>query len=211
MLTQKTKMSKKPKTKNHLAFRQAGKLKTHKGFSFIEVMMAIFLIVVGLVSAMSLLASSMNQTMDSRNQIAAGLLAQEGVELVRNLRDTNWVAGRTSFDASNFPVSDSDSMTDDCRIDKTMLSINCTVSSDKNLAIDSDGDKFYKHQIGQGKFQRKIIIVYDTGSAADATGADITSVVVWGSAAFPSAPISDNCNTAAKCAYAKATLSRWGE
>lgn len=202
MLTQKTQMSKNLQTTNH-------KPQTHKGFSFIEVMMAIFLIVIGLVSAMSLLASSMNQTMDSRNQIVAGLLAQEGVELARNVRDTNWVAGRTSFDASNFPSSDSSSLTDDCRMDKDMAKIDCGATTDKHLDIDGSG--FYVHG-NTGKFQRKIIVDYDALDSASATSADITSVVAWGSSTIPSAPIDEsNCNTAAKCAYVKATLSKWGE
>jgi prepilin-type N-terminal cleavage/methylation domain-containing protein len=71
--------------------------KNKKGFSFIEVMLSVFLLSMGMVAAIILLGKGLRESIDSRNQLIASLLAQEGVELVRNIRDKNWVTPQDSF------------------------------------------------------------------------------------------------------------------
>jgi len=62
-----------------------------KGFSIGEVLIAAFILTVGVVSAVTLLTRSIVDTIDSRNLVIASQLAQEGTELVRNQRDNNTV------------------------------------------------------------------------------------------------------------------------
>jgi Tfp pilus assembly protein PilV len=64
-------------------------MKKTKGFSIGEVMVAVFIMLVGIVGAIMLTARSIQDLGDSRESIVATLLAQEGTELVRNLRDNN--------------------------------------------------------------------------------------------------------------------------
>jgi prepilin-type N-terminal cleavage/methylation domain-containing protein len=184
------------------------KSRNHKGFSFIEVMLAVFLIVVGIVAAISLMAKSMKESLDSRSQIIAGLLAQEGVELVRNIRDNNWVQTPPATTFSNLPTIDRT----DCVIDFASANLpdaSCTAAqSAVPLYIAVNG--FYNKSASgaQTKFRRKIDIDYDTNVAATANTAIATSMVTWLGGAYPSVA---NCNSSNKCAYAQVTLSKWGE
>jgi len=67
-----------------------------KAFSVMEVIIAIT--IVGLVSSacLSLLATSFRINRNIRNSLVASGLAQEGIEFVRSLRDSNWLAGKTA-------------------------------------------------------------------------------------------------------------------
>lgn len=59
-------------------------------FSIIEVMIGIFVFSLGLVAIFALLASSLNVNELNKNSIIAWELAREQIELVRNIRDTNY-------------------------------------------------------------------------------------------------------------------------
>lgn len=59
-------------------------------FSIIEVMIGIFVFSLGLVAIFALLTSSLNVNELNKNSIIAGQLAREQIELVRNIRDTNY-------------------------------------------------------------------------------------------------------------------------
>jgi len=60
------------------------------GFSIIEVMIGIFVFSLWLVAIFALLTSSLNVNELNKNSIIAGQLAREQIELVRNIRDTNY-------------------------------------------------------------------------------------------------------------------------
>ncbi len=61
-----------------------------KAFSLLEVIIAIFVITTGIVGAMNLINYSISSVAVSKSQIIAASLSQEGLEVVRNIRDTNW-------------------------------------------------------------------------------------------------------------------------
>ncbi len=65
-----------------------------KGFTVLESITAIFILTVGVGAALSL----MNQTLATgsvvEQTLIASYLAQEGIEIVRNIRDTNWLQSR---------------------------------------------------------------------------------------------------------------------
>lgn len=62
-----------------------------KGFSLIEVMAVLFIVMVGMVGVMSLVLQNIQVKEINTNRIIAHQLAQEGVELIRKQRDTNWI------------------------------------------------------------------------------------------------------------------------
>lgn len=66
-------------------------MKKQKGFTFLELMIAMFLLTVGILGASKLLRDISRASHKSFNQIVAAYLAQEGIELVRNMRDNNWL------------------------------------------------------------------------------------------------------------------------
>jgi len=61
------------------------------GQTLIETLVAIFVLVTGLISAVSLAVASFNSTDNTNKQITATALAREAIEGVRNIRDQNWL------------------------------------------------------------------------------------------------------------------------
>lgn len=187
------------KTKNKLTWTKAG-------FSFIEVILAVFVVSAGMVGVLGLMSKTLSGSMDSRDQIIAVFLAQEGVELVQNLRDNNWAQEKNAFgDAtdSTFPAAN----VTDCRIDYNDGSLFCGLS----YVLNSNGG-FYDHDGGTAtKFSRRIEVDYSNGGKTTADNfVTITSAVTWNNTIPPAAPTNANCNTSAKCAFTTLVLTRWG-
>lgn len=175
-----------------------------RGFSMIEVIISIFLIIVGIIASVELISKSLKDSMDSRDQLIAVGLAQEGVELVRNVRDNNWLTGLIPIDNFRYIKNG------DCRTDINYEygvdgDIRCfKVDDDFKLYIDSNG--LYVHEIvgtSPSRFKRKLIISGSDDSRS------IISMVSWGNNGFPLDKT--GCSTAKKCVYAETSLSVWGE
>ena len=66
-----------------------GKLIT--GFTIIEIVIAISLLSFALVGIFSAYSVVVISTADTANQLTANYLGQEGMEIVRNIRDENWM------------------------------------------------------------------------------------------------------------------------
>ncbi|MEA3292913.1 MAG: prepilin-type N-terminal cleavage/methylation domain-containing protein [Patescibacteria group bacterium] len=64
-----------------------------KGFTLIEMIVAIFLITAGIGAAYLLIQKTSISTSRSLDRLTAAYLSQEGIEIVRNIRDSNWLAG----------------------------------------------------------------------------------------------------------------------
>jgi Tfp pilus assembly protein PilV len=69
--------------------------KAPRGQSFIEAMVAITVLVTAVSSALALVQSSITATRVGGAQIVAANLAREGLEVVRSLRDTNWLQSQS--------------------------------------------------------------------------------------------------------------------
>ena len=67
----------------------------NKGFTFIEVIIAISVITTGIVGTMLAVQKVIYATQQSYSRLTAAYLAQEGIEIVRNVRDTNWLQQRS--------------------------------------------------------------------------------------------------------------------
>ncbi|MFA6160370.1 MAG: hypothetical protein WC678_04785 [Parcubacteria group bacterium] len=178
------------------------KNKNYSGFSFIEGILAIFLISTGMLAVVSLMSGSLKESMGSRDQVIGVLLSQEGIELVRNLRDNNWANDRDTFDISSFPPNNCSN----CRIDITSTAV---LGNGSFTLKSRASDNVYNHTSGADtKFQREIQVEYD---GVDKNTAKITSIVVWGSKSFADvSPLNTKCNSSNKCAYTQTTLTRWG-
>jgi type II secretory pathway pseudopilin PulG len=68
--------------------------KPKNGFTLMEIIVAMGVIISVLTSALVLITLTINSTKTSRLRIIAISLSQEGLEIVRNIRDNNWLAGR---------------------------------------------------------------------------------------------------------------------
>jgi len=66
-----------------------------KAFTILEVVGAIFILTVGTSSAFILISQTFSATSLVKNKLVAVYLVQEGIEIVRNIRETTWLQKRT--------------------------------------------------------------------------------------------------------------------
>ncbi|HEY4486212.1 MAG TPA: prepilin-type N-terminal cleavage/methylation domain-containing protein [Candidatus Paceibacterota bacterium] len=85
--------------------------KTNNGFSLIEALVAVSILLLAITGTLSIASRSVAYSLDVRDQITASFLGEEAVEFVRNTRDTNviggsdWLSGLQScFDVSGCVV-----------------------------------------------------------------------------------------------------------
>ena len=64
----------------------------NQGFTIIEVLFAIFVLTVGAVGAFALTSQVISTSSAPSSQLVASYLAQEGIEVIRNIRDSNLLA-----------------------------------------------------------------------------------------------------------------------
>ena len=76
---------------------------SQKGQTLIETVVAVFIMIMGIVSALGLAIYSLNASSNISKQIIAVGLAREGVEVVKNMRDTNWLKDTLSTTCYDYP------------------------------------------------------------------------------------------------------------
>jgi len=122
-----------------------------RGFTLLEVILAIFVIMVGIAGTLGIIQQGISYTQLSSSRLAANYLAQEGIEIVRNIRDANWLKMSTWSDG--IPSGDWEA---DYKTQNLTRSYAGTP-----LNIDSNG--FYSYFSGSPtKFKRKITVAKDT-------------------------------------------------
>ncbi len=221
-----------------LSFLPAGRRRTRKGFSIGEVMIAMFILVFGIIGAVFLSARSTAQIGDSRNAIIAASLAQEGVELVRNVRDNNVTEEKCGASGSERCTAfDPDSTYGwwslgageyQCTVDHNfegMQGMLCAGIGDLEQLYLNPSTGLYEHGTGDmTSFKRLILIEYydidqSTVPFNDITDEDvaakITSVVTWQKDddrdlnLKNTTDVEKNCKIGNQCAYAQTTLTSW--
>ena len=122
-------------------------IKSESGFTLIEVISAIFVFTLGILAIMVLIDQSIAFSDQVKSKLIASYLAQEGIEIVRNIRDSNWIKKAPSWD-SGLSVGDYEA-------DYQSLAVSNYTGS--YLNIDSNG--FYSYSVDTStKFKRKITI-----------------------------------------------------
>lgn len=131
-------------------------LKRKNGFTLVEVLTAIFVILVGVVGTMATIQQTLAYTSLSASRLVASYLAQEGIEIVRNFRDGNWLEQRT-----NPPLPWTNGLSSgDWEVDYNDTVLTAYVGAGRYLKIDGG---FYNYESGTNtKFKRKITIVQDS-------------------------------------------------
>jgi len=69
------------------------RLKNQPGFTLVEILAVLFVISLGLIGVLSLIVQNIQSQNINKRTITAYELAQEGLELIRNVRDSNWKNG----------------------------------------------------------------------------------------------------------------------
>src|SRR6266403_2545802 len=65
----------------------------NEGQTLIETMVAVFILVMGVTAATGLAVYALSTSTNVTKQIIATGLAREGIEAMKNMRDTNWLQG----------------------------------------------------------------------------------------------------------------------
>lgn len=121
-------------------------------------MVAIFILTTGTIGAFSLIRNTLTFTNVTSSQLTAAYLAQEGIEIVRNIRDSNWLEVRTNPGLA-WDDGISGSGNPDFRLDYQSSSFpdnNCHLGIDNYLKY--DGTYFNCLTGNNTIFQRKITI-----------------------------------------------------
>jgi prepilin-type N-terminal cleavage/methylation domain-containing protein len=129
----------------------------NKAFTMIEVMVALFLLVVGGGSAFALVQGTMALSETSEDQLEASYMAQEGIEIIRNIRDANWVRQRID---PGVLWDDGIAIDEDYRLDYLSDSFPDTSCPflNEGTFLKYDGN-FYNCSDGQdSKFKRKVTV-----------------------------------------------------
>ncbi len=120
-----------------------------KGFTIIEITMAIFVMAVGIIGIYALIPRIISVTSINTNRFIASQLAGEAIEITRNIRDSNWIKETEWNEGMTNCLAG-------CEIDYNDNSF--LVYQSRFLKIDSQG--FYNYEIGEEtKFKRKITII----------------------------------------------------
>lgn len=77
-----------------MRIKKIKKFREKKGFTLIEVITVLFVISLGMVGVLSLIVQNIKSQSLNKNTLIAYQLAQEGVELIRQVRDSNWINAR---------------------------------------------------------------------------------------------------------------------
>ena len=182
------------------------KKKVLKGFSLGEILLASFVLTAGLVSTMGLIASSFQHSVDSRDTIIAAELAQEGIELVRNVRDNDFTNGGTGFTAF-------DANKKHCRIDyndsfifslpATNLDCETNQGSVSRYTLRYSNGMYTHANTAEERFSRYVYINYDGSDSAT-----IRSFVYWG-VFVPTGSNPSTCKESNRCVFDEVTFTAW--
>lgn len=143
------------------------KKNTNHGFTLIEVLLAVFIFMVGISSLSITINMAVSSITETKSKLIASYLAQEGIEIVRNIRDSNWLVQR---DNPGF-AWDSGLALGDYEADYQ----NQALLGYAGRYLNSDGNGFYSYSAGTAtKFKRKIAI-----SDKTANSLKVSSRVDW--------------------------------
>lgn len=135
-------------------------------FSIIEVMVAIGIVSVGMMGVLSLMTLNILTQPVNKNNLIASMLAQEGLELVREVRDTNWLdPDATVGFADGIPATSTIDISGFKSSNPSVSGLNFVPGLDFNstatdLKIDANG--FYGHVGATSTLFKRLITVSST-------------------------------------------------
>lgn len=130
------------------------------GFTLIEIMTAITVFSIGVVGVFSLVPLAISVGSANSDRLIASHLALEGMEIIRNIRDSNWL------EQTNEPLTSWNeglvACDNGCEADYTAMSVRdpLLVAYDSGRFLKIDDDGLYNYISGDDtKFKRKITII----------------------------------------------------
>lgn len=174
-------------------FKLKNKNSQQGGFTIIEIIIAIFILSVAVIGVFNAFSIMDTLSSDATDRLTATYLSQEGIEIIRNIRDTNWL---TCLDGSCTWSYGLDGTNPSCtagyEADITNYPHNylyqdkllsCWAGDGDELKINSDGFYGYFNNVGDKltKFKRKITIfcLPDQNDCVGAYALKVVSEVFW--------------------------------
>jgi len=147
----------------------------NKGLTLLETIIAIFILLVGVIGAFAAFGRTISYNSIISSRLVAAYLCQEGIEIVRNIRDTNWINGRTG---DNSWQGVDNCLTGTCCQFQYDDFTSSPYSPNDYLKIDDNG--FYNYISGTDtKFNRKVCVDINTNSSGEKYLAKVTVTVSW--------------------------------
>lgn len=146
------------------------KIKNNNGFSIIEASIVLAVVSIGLLGVFSLVTQNITVQRVNRNMLVASMLAQEGIELVRSVRDNNWLDATALWDEDIAGYAGNDFIIDNTEIlgDITITDVNGINNAKLYLQA---GTNFYTHDSGGGNtptpYSRLITVTPDPNAPVD--------------------------------------------
>jgi len=162
------------------------KLQINKGFTVIELVISIFILSIAIIGAYNAFTTMDILTSSSTDRFVAAYLAQEGVEIIRNIRDTNWLemAGDPAVTWTTGLADGDVDCTDGCEADYTTFGNTADPLyypyAGRYLYINDGGFYVYETEgATKTKFKRKITLtLLPTYTASGVDVYDTLKVVV---------------------------------
>lgn len=157
--------------------RTAPHLRSNRGYSLVEVLVAISVLMIALIGPLTIASSGLQRAFNSREQTTAIFLAQEALEGVMELRETSELqnpggAGLGSFGCTSSSPCGVRILDDGADI------FPCTSRTcDLYLVQEGGQPKFQHDNSGEATgFRREVVIEY----ASDDSYSRVISTVTWG-------------------------------
>jgi len=157
--------------------KKIGKIKSNSaGFTLLETIVVLLIMAVGLVAIINLTADSLRAQTLNRNTLIAYQLAQEGMDLVRNVRDTNWTRNDPQWNDHIGGSLAGICYKVDYRHLNPMPLASCDISQAKLQVASTTG--FYLHDSASpdSPFSRMVEITADSSSAPSST---VSILIQW--------------------------------
>ncbi|TAL48938.1 type II secretion system protein [Patescibacteria group bacterium] len=97
-------------------------MKSAGGFTILESLIAIVILILSVTAAFTAVQSALSNAIFSKQQVAAFFLAQETIEYLRNVRDTNIINGTNWLNGFAALSTDPCYFTKTCTVDTTLAS-----------------------------------------------------------------------------------------
>ncbi len=120
--------------------------KTAAGFTLIEVVLAIFILGLAIIASFVLIQQSIIGASLNESQLIAYYLGQEGIEIVKNIRDINWLGSGSGVSEGVWEA------------DYLSMSLEPLTGEGRYLRVDQNGFYRYADSGSISKFKREIRI-----------------------------------------------------
>ena len=139
------------------------KVQKEQAFTLIEVMIAIFVMIVGVVGIYGLVPHIFGVVAVNNDRFVASQLAKEGIEIIRNIRDVNYLDSVSDWsNAWNEGLDNCATLSGGCEadyLDSANLDPSLPIFSNRELWVDETTGLFSYTVAGENsRFQRKIMI-----------------------------------------------------